>query len=137
MILETALICLTANIYYEARGENLLGQQAVAQVTINRSKVKQKPICDVVTEKHQFSWTTGRIKQDKRGKWHIKRVAEPKDKVAWKWSKRVARRMLAKQRRMDVTLGATHYHAKYVRPKWAKSMLLTYSEGQHVFYRKG
>lgn len=136
MILETALVCLAANVYYEARGEPLLGQQAVAQVTINRSREKQKPICDVVMEKYQFSWTTGRIKQDKRGKWHIKPKYAPKDKIAWKWSMQVAKRMLIKQRK-DVTFGATFYHATYVRPKWAKSMLLTYREGQHVFYRKG
>lgn len=136
MILASALVCLAANIYFEARGESLLGQQAVAQVTLNRSRDRNKSVCEVVTQKHQFSWTTGKIKQDKRGVWRIKKQYEPKDKTAWAWSMKVAKRMLTRHRK-DVTFGALHYHATYVRPKWASSMLLTYREGRHVFFRKG
>lgn len=57
--LKTEIGCLAANLYFEARGEPLKGQLAVAKVTLNRVKSKQYPdsICAVVFQKHQFSWT--------------------------------------------------------------------------------
>ena len=51
--------CLAANIYYEARGESVKAQKAVAHVTLNRVKSKQYPktVCAVVLQNKQFSWT--------------------------------------------------------------------------------
>src|SRR5688500_17063686 len=55
------LACLSLNVYPEARGEPDTGQLAVAYVTLNRARLKQMKVCDVVVEPHQFSWTTGGV----------------------------------------------------------------------------
>jgi N-acetylmuramoyl-L-alanine amidase len=57
-MLDIAIICLTAAIYHEARGEPLIGQRAVAEVIINRVESKHWPntICEVVKQKNQFSF---------------------------------------------------------------------------------
>ena len=34
-----------------------------------------------------------------------------------------------------LTEGATHYHADYVEPRWAKSLQLVGRIGAHIFYR--
>src|SRR3954462_2332169 len=51
--------CLALNVYYEARGESLAGQYAVAEVTLNRraSLGYPKTVCEVVYQKGAFSWT--------------------------------------------------------------------------------
>ena len=63
MILETtALLCLSANIYFEARSEKVDGQIAVAEVTLNRVRSDDYPddVCSVVLQENsegcQFSW---------------------------------------------------------------------------------
>lgn len=55
-----ALICLTLNLYMEARGEDPDGQYLVADVTLNRvaSELYPDTVCDVVFDPHQFSWTS-------------------------------------------------------------------------------
>src|SRR5256714_10675391 len=54
-----SLDCLARNVYYEARGESLAGQYAVAEVTMNRkaSALYPKTVCEVVYQKSAFSWT--------------------------------------------------------------------------------
>lgn len=69
MISSAAVLCLSSVIYWEARGEPLQGQIAVAQVVLNRVKSKQYPntVCKVVKQKKQFSWyPKGRMRNDKR-----------------------------------------------------------------------
>jgi spore germination cell wall hydrolase CwlJ-like protein len=55
---ERELGCLVANVYHEARGEDVLGQAAVAHVTLNRVRSPAYPdtVCDVVRQPGQFSW---------------------------------------------------------------------------------
>jgi len=36
---------------------------------------------------------------------------------------------------VDITDGATHYHADYVSPSWAKTKTRTTEIGDHIFYR--
>lgn len=58
-------ICLARTVYYEARGEPLKGQIAVAKVVLNRvAKTKGKyNVCDIVYQPHQFTWTKYKYKQ--------------------------------------------------------------------------
>ena len=58
MMLELALMCLSLNIYYEARNQPLRGQMAVAEVVLNRVEDKNFPdtICEVVMEGPTYSW---------------------------------------------------------------------------------
>lgn len=76
MILHAALLCLALNIHFEARGEPIEGQLAVAHVTINRAKENKTSICHEVFKKGQFSWTRHRYSIPKGPEWeNSKKVA--------------------------------------------------------------
>ena len=53
--------CLAGAIYFEARGESLAGQLAVANVIVNRTKSGRFPgdMCGVVKQRGQFSFVRG------------------------------------------------------------------------------
>lgn len=121
MLASTALLCLTLNIYHEAKGEPKIGKHAVAHVTLNRAEDKSK-VCSTVYAKHQFSWTKKRNKK----------VDTSSD--AWKESKTVAQKALTGRSR-DPTNGATHFHATRVKPKWRHKLERTTKIGNHVFYK--
>lgn len=125
-----ALRCLTQGIYYEAALEPTEGQEAVAQVILNRVRDLNYPnsICGVVFEGAdrttgcQFSFTCmGALAQAPVG-W------------AWKRSQLVAERMLAGHVATKVGT-ATHYHADYVHPWWATTLNKLTQIGAHIFYR--
>jgi spore germination cell wall hydrolase CwlJ-like protein len=92
MILHAALLCLALNIHFEARGEPIEGQLAVAHVTINRAKENQTSICHEVFKKGQFSWTK-------------KRYSIPKG-LEWEKSKKIAQLSLKSP---DSVNGATYF----------------------------
>jgi len=121
----TALTCLALNIYHEARSEPIDGQLMVAEVTLNRAKMKKYhgDICKVVYAHKQFSWTSDG-KSDK-----------PHEKKAWKESLSLAKNVLDDK---SILLGteATSYHAVYVTPYWAKSFVRIGQVGKHIFYKK-
>lgn len=122
--------CLTEALYFEARGEGLAGQIAVAEVILNRVDSPRYPnsVCGVVRQGSdkphacQFSYNCD-------GK-----PEEIADKSAWRKAGRIARKMLDGRPR-DLTLEATHYHNTGVRPRWAKKLVPTAQIGEHVFYR--
>ncbi len=128
---ERELHCLSEAIYYEARGESIEGQIAVAEVIINRVTSKHYPntICGVISQgadrlnSCQFSY---------------KCDGEPErmsNKTAAARARDVAI-LLMKGERRSLTDDATHYHADYVNPYWAKSLTQTAQHGTHVFYRQ-
>ena len=125
-----ALRCLTQAVYYEAALEPRAGQEAVAQVVLNRVRDPNFPntVCGVVFEGAervtgcQFSFTCdGALGQAPVG-W------------AWKRAEDVARRAL--DGHVSERVGtATHYHADYVFPWWAPSLGKIDQIGAHIFYR--
>ena len=119
--------CMAKNIYHEAGVEPIEGKFAVAQVTLNRLREKRwgHSICDVVYSKAQFSWTLS----------NKKRHEQPKGPL-WAESKAVAKRVLAQGVRVPSLAQSTYYHADYVKPLWAKSVVKIQQVGQHVFYKK-
>lgn len=119
-MISAAIMCLALNVYHEARGEPIAGQRAVAHVTLNRARERRMPVCDVVFEPAQFSWT----------------IEDPRvtDEKAWARALAVARRAVARGRVADPTGGANHYHADYVNPGWARTMERTATLGRHIFY---
>jgi spore germination cell wall hydrolase CwlJ-like protein len=130
-MLSAALMCLALNVYHEARSEPVVGQYAVAHVTINRVQSNRWPndVCKVVKQGYrkgrhrcQFSWYCDG-KSDK-----------PYEELAWAKSLIVADNVLS-GRILDITYGATHYHARYVRPYWSKKLLKTVAYGSHKFYK--
>jgi hypothetical protein len=123
------LECMTEAVYYEARGEGVRGQAAVAQVVLNRVKHPAFPnsVCAVVFQgSHhpgcQFSFTCdGSMRGHREG-------------AAWERARGVAKRALAGQLTSYVG-SATHYHTTAVSPFWAPQMLRVAQVGVHVFYK--
>ncbi len=120
--------CLTQAIYFEARGENLEGQIAVAEVILNRadSPLYPRTVCGVVKQRGgggcQFSYVCdGRTKMREMG--------------AADLAGRIARAMLDGAPRV-LTDGATHFHTRGVKPSWSKRFAKTASIGSHLFYRQ-
>jgi len=125
-----ALQCLTQAVYYEAAREPTKGQEAVAQVVLNRLRhpAYPKSICGVVYQGSaratgcQFTFTC-----DGALKW----APEP---ALWTRAQTVARQALAGFVLKDVG-SATHYHANYVAPYWAPTLVKMNQVGAHIFYR--
>lgn len=115
------------NVYFEARSEDMLGQLAVAEVTLNRVESERYPdnICDVVWQRKQFSWT------------HDGKSDVPRDKVAWERALYVARTAIETEDMAVVGDGVTHYHAEYVTPYWTTSYTRVAKVGSHIFYKRG
>lgn len=122
--------CLQQNIFFEARNQSVLGQAAVAWVTLNRVEDSRYPdtICGVVWQQSAFSWTTDGFSD------------KPSDNIleqnAWKLAGDLAEETLKNWviGQKDPTSGANHYHANYVNPYWAKEEYKTVSIDNHIFY---
>ena len=143
MLLETAFICLALNTYHEAKNQSLVGQIATAQVVMNRVEDNRFPntICEVVKEgPTRPSWEDPNkeypIKHRCQFSWYCDGKDDtPKNEKAWKTAQDVAFLVLYDKIKLDVTEGATHYHATYVKPSWAKTKTRTTRIESHIFYR--
>ena len=117
--------CLANAVYFEARGEPLEGQLAVAEVVLNRAASGRYPatICAVVTQHAQFSFVRGGI---------IPRA----DRASEAWRKAVAIARIAQSggRRL-LGQDVLWYHATYVAPSWGRRLARTGQIGAHIFYR--
>jgi spore germination cell wall hydrolase CwlJ-like protein len=116
--------CLAGAVYFEARGESLEGQLAVAEVVLNRAASGKYPegICEVVTQPWQFSFI-------QKGEF------PPINKGSKSWKKAVAIAKIA-QGKLDGTLtdDVLWYHADYVAPSWGKRLDREKKIGLHIFY---
>ena len=138
MILETALMCMAANIYHESKNQPMVGQIAVAQVVMNRVNDSRYPdtICDVI--KQGLTYKNGKVVLGKcQFSWYCDGKKDDVDKKSEKWrnSLRYASMVITNRITLDVTEGATHYHATYVRPAWARTKTKTVRINRHIFYR--
>jgi spore germination cell wall hydrolase CwlJ-like protein len=123
--------CLAKAVYFEARGESLEGQAAVAQVVLNRVRnpTYPKTICGVVYQnKHwynrcQFSFACDGIRD---------RITEPGH---YRRAKDIALAVTAGKIFLPKVGSSTHYYAQYVSPGWARAMKRMTKIGQHIFYR--
>ena len=117
--------CLAQAVYFEARGEPLAGQLAVAKVVINRagSGIYPSDYCSVVTQRKQFSFVrNGRIPH------------ADESSVEWLHAKAVAQ--IAHQDLWDSAADdALYFHASYVRPGWARQKTQLARIDTHIFYR--
>jgi N-acetylmuramoyl-L-alanine amidase len=134
MVLETAVMCLAMNVYHEARSENLVGQYAVALVTMNRARWKATNVCDEVFKPQQFSWANGKVQRNKRS-FTVDHSMKPREMEAWVRSYRVAQEVLA-GRIGDFTGGSDHYHTIAVKPAWRLGLSKVVQIGSHIFYRR-
>jgi len=133
----TDLQCLTANLFFEARGEKPVGLVAVADVTKNRVQSKKYPgnLCSVVFQRKQFSWTHQQnwnsIQKVLNGSVSGFRAA---DRAAYQKAKEIAQKSLKGLVRV-LPENSMHYHATYVKPSWSRKMQKYATIGSHVFYR--
>lgn len=122
--------CLAEALYFEARGETVKGQFAVAEVIMNRVASGRFPgsVCGVINQgtgkKYacQFTYTCDG---------HPEKIREPR---AWDQVGKVAKAVLNGAPRV-LTNGATHYHTTAVSPNWSRKYTRTGKIGVHVFYR--
>jgi N-acetylmuramoyl-L-alanine amidase len=143
LLLETALVCLSLNVYHEAKNQSVVGQAAVAEVVMNRVADSRYPnsVCEVVKQgPTRPSWkdpnTEIPIKHKCQFSWYCDgKTDNPKDDIHWKRAKAIAKLVLYNRIPIDVTEGATHYHATYVKPSWAKTKTRTTRIETHIFYR--
>lgn len=123
--------CLAEAVYFEARGEPVKGQYAVAQVVMNRVRSGYYPadVCGVVYQNAhrrnacQFSFACDRIPD---------RV---NNAYAWRIATRIARDVAQNGAWLPEVGDSTHYHATYVRPNWIRDMVKEDKIGRHIFYR--
>ena len=122
--------CLAEALYFEARGESVIGQFAVAEVIINRANSSRFPntICGVVNQganksryRCQFTYMCDGLYERVDDKFSFSRAG----KIA---------RMTLWQVNINLTKGALYYHANSVNPSWAKKLVKTGTIGDHKFY---
>jgi spore germination cell wall hydrolase CwlJ-like protein len=130
---EGDLQCLAENIYFEARGEPLNGQYAVAEVTLNRTRARNFPhtICSVV---HQMRWDPNRRRYVGDFSWTELGPLSADDGAAWKRAMAVANAAYDDLHE-PIVPGALFYHATSVRPGWARTRTVIATIGNHIFYR--
>ena len=130
---ENDLQCLAENIYFEARGEPLEGQYAVAEVTLNRTRAQHFPhtVCAVV---HEMRWDPSRKRNVADFSWTELGDMSPDDGPAWKRAMDVANAVYD-DLHDPIAPGALFYHSTRVRPGWAKTRTAIATIGNHVFYR--
>lgn len=126
---ERALTCLASVAWYEA-GDDAIGEQAVAQVVLNRMRhpAYPKSICGVVFQGSerktgcQFTFTCdGAL---------VRRPSAD----AWKRARGVAEKALAGFVFKPVGT-ATHYHTDWVVPYWSSTLDKIAQIHTHVFFR--
>jgi spore germination cell wall hydrolase CwlJ-like protein len=128
--IEAERRCLAEAMYYEARGEGVEGEEAIAEVVFHRMRSRGYPasICGVVYQGDgagcQFSFVCdGEMRR-------------PKSTIAWMQTNLFATRILNGYVALgDATGGATSFHAVDVEPDWSESLERTVQIGNHVFYR--
>ena len=125
--------CLATAIYFESRGEPLMGQIAVAEVILNRVDDRRFPnsVCAVTTQGVGSAGRACQFSYACDGRSDVMAAG-----VARERSEKLAALMLAGRERV-VTSGATHFHATYVNPRWSRRMTRTAAVGAHLFFRNG
>ena len=134
--------CLAMNMYHEARDQGTAGKLAVSAVVLNRVNDERFPnsVCEVVLQAQtRPSWRDGTpipIRNKCQFSWYCDGKSDvPKNEKAWKKAQDYAYLVLYNRIAIDVTEGATHYHATYVKPSWAKTKTRTTRIESHIFYR--
>jgi len=117
--------CLATAVYFEARGESVEGQLAVAHVVMNRAASGRYPPdwCSVVKQPAQFSFV-------RHGEFPYVNT----NSQAWEKAEAVAQ-LAAANVVPSVGQDVLWYHADYVAPSWRRSLQEVQQIGAHIFYR--
>ncbi len=126
--------CLAEVIYYEARGEAVDGQKAVAEVVLQRTQDGNYPetVCGVVHDGVQPGHKECQFSFACDGS-----LNKPKDTRTWRRVQALAERIMTGAVKLAGATGhAIAYHSLDVTPDWAETMMKTAEIGNHVFYRR-
>lgn len=117
--------CLATAVYFEARGESLEGQLAVARVVMNRATSGRYPPdwCSVVKQRAQFSFVR-----------HGEFPGVDTASAAWAKAQAIARLAVANVV-PSIQCDVLWYHANYVAPSWGHRLSMVERIGAHIFYR--
>jgi spore germination cell wall hydrolase CwlJ-like protein len=117
--------CLATAVYFEARGESLEGQLAVARVVMNRAASgRYRPDwCGVVKQPAQFSFVR-----------HGEFPYVDTNSAAWEKAEAIAQ-LAASNIVPSIGSDVLWYHADYVAPQWRRSLQEVQQIGAHIFYR--
>jgi spore germination cell wall hydrolase CwlJ-like protein len=120
--MDAEMECLARSVYWEAKGEPLEGQLAVAEVILNRVERGRfgADVCAVVKAPRQFSFVKGGT------------IPAPVNARAWSEARAIAWIALA-EAWQPIVGEATHFHARYVNPGWRMQKVA--AVGNHIFYR--
>ncbi len=141
---DESATCLAQNMYYETRNQGTAGWMAVTAVVLNRVNDDRFPnsICEVVKQgPDRASWKDPNvripIKHRCQFSWFCDGKSDnPKDKTTYNKMLDFADSILSNELPFyDITDGATHYHADYVMPAWAKTKTRTVEIQDHIFYK--
>ena len=150
----TEVMCLAENMYHEAKNQGTAGWSAVASVTFNRVKDTRFPntVCEVVKQgPTRESWKTRLLDlpEEERKYYPIRHrcqfswYCDGKSDEIPSFDGKIFETIYGYAELylmpdvilIDITDGATHYHADYVFPAWRKSKTKTVEIGDHIFYR--
>ena len=135
-ITHNDVYCLRQNIFFEARNQTVEGQVAVAWVTLNRldNSIYPDTICGVVKQAKRDS--SGKVIRNMcHFSWYCDGKSDkPKNTKAYAKALMIAHGVYHGNLD-DFVEGATHYHAHYVTPEWAKTKTMTVRINDHIFYR--
>jgi len=123
--LDAETNCLATAVYFEARGESVEGQLAVARVVMNRAASGKYPPswCETIKQPAQFSFV-------RHGEFPVVNTAS----AAWGKAEAVAR-LAAANVVPSVSTDVLWYHADYVAPAWRRNLKEVQKIGAHIFYR--
>ena len=138
--------CLAENVYFESRNQGTAGWSAVISVTMNRVKDKRFPntICGVVKQgPTRESWKQNGTYYPIKHKCQFSWFCDGKTDVIHKRNAKLYKEiynlsyvyLIKDIIILDITDGATHYHADYVTPAWAQTKTKTVEIGDHIFYK--
>ena len=141
---DNQIECLAKNMYFEARSQGTAGVLAVSAVVLNRVNDSRFPdtICGVVKQgPTRASWLNRNKRYPIRNRcqfsWYCDGKSDvPKNKKLYNKLEGLATSILSGEINfIDITDGATFYHADYVQPSWAKTKTRTVEIEDHIFYR--
>jgi spore germination cell wall hydrolase CwlJ-like protein len=123
--LDQQTSCLATAVYFEARGESLEGQLAVAHVVMNRAASGRYPSdwCSVVKQPAQFSFVR-----------HGEFPQANTNCDAWRKAEAIAQ-LAAANIVPSISPDVLWYHANYVAPSWRRNLQEVQQIGAHIFYR--
>jgi spore germination cell wall hydrolase CwlJ-like protein len=124
-------MCIAQAVYFEARGEPLVGQVAIAEVILNRIVDARYPdtACEVVYQnqhrRHKCQFSFACDGQSDR----------PRNTQSWEKALKIVA-LVMEGERSGIAKRATHYHASYVNPRWSAHLSKLGQVGSHIFYRE-